>query len=468
MPRLTGVPAGPTVPTVAVTVRERRKPACRPGIALAHPPSLLSSPIEYGHGDQVAAYTLLEPLGKGGFGSVWLAQHADGHEVALKVMHTRFVGDTRSDGSPTIADRMLAEARILGDVKHPGIVGVEDVIDDRDNGVVAYAMERLVGRDLKSCVSELDLPTLVGVFADIAETLAFLHEQGVVHRDVKCANIFVCEGDRPQVKLLDFGIAKELHDRTRLARTAMGMLVGSVATMAPEQFERLVAERDAPITGATDQWALAVTLYGCVSGRLPFGDTTIGNMMTAVMQREPEPLSVLPRYGEPKPASVESLEAVLSRALEKAPTQRFASTWDLAAALRAIVVDLQGADGDNATIHDRPALDLDALAATEPVEVVSCLTHVDELGRADTFIRPPAPVDLLEEPILDPTRERTMPPPPVAHPAPIGPQPLPRSTHDRPPMGEPPVARSQLAQVTGMMMAALGFGFALGWVFQAL
>ena len=467
-------------------------------------------------GDIIGGYELVRPIGGGGFGVVWLAKAADGHEVALKILHPELLQDGSERQGPSTADRFGAEARILQALEHDGLVSIEAVIEDPEAQIVAYAMEHLVGADLSQCAGDLDLPALLGVFAEVADTLAFLHDNGIVHRDVKRANIFVCQrspgSSAPRVKLLDFGVAKEVHDRTRLTRTAMGTLVGSVATMAPEQFERLLADAELPVTGATDQWALGVSLYLTLSGRLPFNEPTIATLMMAAMRAPHQPLTVLPRF---EASAVESaLTALIDRCLAKRPEERFETMSALAAELHTITGTLCP---DGEWLHDRTisdgddvsrtevleALELASLAPTTPVPVVSVNRATSagpargrgnpHLGHADTLIRVlDQPIDPIVEPILNPDLEpsprwdpaltatmqrplitRAKPPIPVVRCAPIElPPPSPRTaraTVDCQPVAEPMPLRAPLSiKLLGLIAGALSFGFTLGWIAQAL
>jgi len=277
-------------------------------------------------------------LGEGGFGSVWIAHDRTANEeVALKILHPRLINCRVGTKGPTIADRFLAEARILQRLAHPGCVQIKGVIDNVPQKVVAYAMERLVGRDLADCQQSFDLATILKVYARVADILAFLHDEDVIHRDVKAENIFITEpGDHTdalrEVKLLDFGVAKEMHANAVLANTATGHLLGSAAAMPPESFSRWDPTAAVEITPAIDQWSMGVGLYHSVSGKRPFEDPTLVGLVQKIERDPPAPLDMLARFGltEVPPA----LEAIILRCLEKRPADRFADMRIVAKALR--------------------------------------------------------------------------------------------------------------------------------------
>lgn len=287
-------------------------------------------------GQEVAGYQLKSQLGAGGFGSVWLATHlAKGTEVALKLLHPRYLARKIGSRGPTVPDRFLAEARLLQKLAHPGLVEIEEVIDDREAHVVAYSMERLVGGDLAERSPTMALATILDVLTDTATTLAFLHANEVVHRDVKRSNIFITDPDPAtglplRVKLLDFGVAKELHAQAILDNTADEGFLGTVGSMAPESFD---TAQGGPVTAAVDQWSLGVTLFECLTGRAPFEDRSVVYLMKKIQGAPAEPLVLLPRFGfsQTPPA----LAAVVQRCLRKAPGDRYRSMGELADALRA-------------------------------------------------------------------------------------------------------------------------------------
>ena len=307
-------------------------------------------------GDKIGSWEILKPIGSGGHGSVYAAYCSKRkHELAIKLLHQNLVGQKIRERGPTIAERFLAEARILQSLNHPGICKIYEVFDDREKQLVAYSMELLQGSDLTIASSYLKLPELLNIFAKTADTLQYLHNNNVIHRDVKPANIFISrprnnEEGTKQIKLLDFGVAKELHQEAILSETATGVFVGSVQTMAPESFNRWERKQGKQIEPPLDQWAMGVSLYQCLSGKLPFTGANVVDLIIALEQQEPTPLELRPDYSS---FDVEELlQSLIFRTLQKSPADRFSTMNDLAGALREITESLGNGVGTVVTSTD--------------------------------------------------------------------------------------------------------------------
>ncbi|MGQ0713780.1 MAG: protein kinase domain-containing protein [Gemmatimonadaceae bacterium] len=264
-------------------------------------------------------YKIRDVLGAGGMGVVF---HADdvslGRAVAIKVLPTELSSDKK------VVARFRREAKTAAGLDHPGIIPVLSVASD--NGLHYFVMKFVAGRTLEEILREgrkLPIAFVAQVLREAAAALAHAHRNGVVHRDVKPANIMIEEGDR--VILTDFGISKVTNassEATTAARlTDLGMVVGTPHYMAPEQ---AVGQ---PVDGRTDQYALAVVGFEMLAGRVPFDDITPHAIIQRHINSAPPDLASLRRDA---PAH---LVAAISRALLKAPANRFASMDDFDAAL---------------------------------------------------------------------------------------------------------------------------------------
>ncbi|MFL6235223.1 MAG: protein kinase domain-containing protein [Thermoanaerobaculia bacterium] len=255
-------------------------------------------------GSTISRYRVLERLGGGGAGVVYKAEDIKLERlVALKFLST-YRGASEAD-----TRRFLREARASSAVDHPNICTVYEV-DETEDGRLFIAMAFCEGETLKRKIERgpLPLPESVRVAAQIASGLAAAHAKGIVHRDVKPANVIV--GPDGRVKIVDFGIAK-LADQSRLTRD--GTAVGTAGYMAPEQI------RGEEIDPRTDLWALGVVLYEMVTGRTPFPGDNDHERIRGILTREPEPMASL-RSGVPP-----DLARIAARALAKKAGDRYSS-----------------------------------------------------------------------------------------------------------------------------------------------
>ena len=266
-------------------------------------------------------YRVLEELGSGGMGTVYLAEdRVLGRKVALKV-----VGPGAA--SPEIAARTLREARIIARLEHPGIVPVHDA-GTLPDGRMFYAMKRVDGRRLDELAPQASLPERLRAFERVCDTVAFAHAHGVLHRDLKPENVMV--GSFGEILVLDWGVAKILempeesapHDGgpATPAATAAGTVMGTLAYMAPEQAEGL-ADR---VGTASDVYALGAILYFLLTLRPPFeGDAALSRVRGASA-------SAPPPANAHAPATPRPLAAIAAKAMAVDPASRYASALDLA------------------------------------------------------------------------------------------------------------------------------------------
>ena len=259
-------------------------------------------------------YEVVAKIGEGGMGQVLRARDTKlDRDVALKLLPPRSIGDEKA------RERLVREARAAARLAHAGIVHVYDV-GETDDGSAYIAMELVSGKTLRSLMAEggAGVEELLRALAECARALAFAHREGAVHRDVKPDNIMIRTDGR--AALLDFGIAKTLSaDAAGL--TDEGQVVGTPAYLAPEQ------ARGEELDGRADQFALAVTAYEALTGRLPWQGLSSSAIIAAILRDDPAPPS------EVRPELGRGLDAVLLRALAKSRANRYPSLDAFADAL---------------------------------------------------------------------------------------------------------------------------------------
>ena len=299
--------------------------------------------------DVIGRYRLHRELGGGGFGTVWLATADDGAEVAIKILHDSHVERPIVSG-PSVVERFLNEASILERLRHPGLVRIVDVIDERKNGTVAYVMERLEGYGLDTLAAHLELRPLLAIFAKIAGTLDYVHRHGIIHRDVKLDNVFILgdgEPGEPTVKLIDFGVAKD--EGAYFPATAHGHFAGTMYGMAPECFERALGG-ETQLSPAVDQWSIGVCLYMCLTGEPPFNAKEPLGLVHKIQNESPPPLKAGPGLGvSTLPTSV---VRIVERCLAKKPEQRFHNARQLQDRLHDSIDELRSMSGRFADLLD--------------------------------------------------------------------------------------------------------------------
>jgi hypothetical protein len=264
-------------------------------------------------------YVVEAMLGKGGMGVVVRARHQfTNAQVALKMLHRDLL--VHED----VQKRFLAEAKTPSTIGHPGIVQVLDG-GRTPEGELYLVMELLSGRTLRRAMTPPPPPQVTRrIMLELLDALAAAHGRGVIHRDLKPDNVFLCE-PHGAVKLLDFGIAKIIETSTRAGGfTAAGAVLGTLQYMAPEQLIDA-----STVDHRTDLWAVGVMMYELVSGTLPYRGTQLAEIMTALASRDPDPITMHVRV-EP------AVEAFFARALSRDRNRRFASAQDMAAAVAAI------------------------------------------------------------------------------------------------------------------------------------
>ncbi len=284
-------------------------------------------------------YRLVEPMARGGMAEVWEGvDEVLARPVALKVLHPHLAADE------SFRERFRREAISAARLAHPNVVATFDT--GEDEGTAFIVMELIKGRTLRQLLQEqgpLPPAVVAALGIQIAEALQHAHDAGLVHRDVKPANVLVCDpetegADRiPRVKVADFGIARAAT-RDGADLTQPGALLGTAKYLSPEQIE------GNPPDARSDVYALGVVLYELLTGRPPFTAET--ELATAVAHLHQDPLR--PRQvlaGIPR-----ALDAVVTKAMAKDPSDRYQSAAELGYALRSI--DLGADDAAPSIVRD--------------------------------------------------------------------------------------------------------------------
>jgi eukaryotic-like serine/threonine-protein kinase len=289
--------------------------------ALAHPPAPMERALSetvLAPGLRLGPYQIGAPLGVGAMGEVYRACDTNlNRDVALKVLPERF------SFNPDRLTRFTREAQVLATLNHPNIAAIYGV--ESSNGAQALVLELVEGPTLaeRIALAPLSLDEALAIGRQIAEALEAAHEKGIIHRDVKPANIKVTA--HGVVKVLDFGLARVwdgapqagLSGSPRLTATDIAgrTIMGTPAYMSPEQ------ARCKPLDRRTDIWSFGCVLYEMLTGRTPFGGDTISDTIAAVLDREPD-WKALPR-STPTP-----IRRMLRRCLEKERKLRLDSAAD--------------------------------------------------------------------------------------------------------------------------------------------
>ncbi len=270
--------------------------------------------------ERLGRYEVIRELGKGAMGIVYEGRDpALGRTVAIKTARRDVV--ERSGMAKEMMERFLREARAAGMLNHPNIITIYDVGEEGDMAYIA--MEFLEGKDLSTVIAErrLDIATVVDYGIQISEALACAHVQGIVHRDVKPANIFIPATGG--IKMVDFGIA-HTHDSTL---TQDGALIGTPTYMSPEQF------MGQKVDARSDLFSLGIILYEMLTGEKPFTGEALTTVMHHILKTNPAPPQEL-NYQTP-----EALGAVVMRAMAKKPQDRYPDGNAMAQALRESLKD---------------------------------------------------------------------------------------------------------------------------------
>jgi serine/threonine protein kinase len=296
--------------------------------------------------EKFGRYRILRELGRGAMGIVYLAEDT----VLARTVAIKMVALTGSDNDRDMAEaRFRQEARAAGGISHPSIITIYDV--GREGDVAFIAMELVEGRELRELIREgaLGPSQSIELAALVAEALAYAHERGVIHRDIKPGNIMVLADGR--VKIMDFGIAR-LQEPT--VKTQTGVLLGSPQYMSPEQISGQALD------GRADVFSLGVVLYEMLTGVKPFDAADLTQVLFWVVNLPAKPPS------ERRPGLPPVVDFIVARALKKRADERYATAAEFARDLRACVEEVRTAEAAAraSDTNSAPTLPLDA--AGEP------------------------------------------------------------------------------------------------------
>jgi len=287
-------------------------------------------PLEPGR--KLSHYELLEPVGEGGMGAVWRARDTVlGREVALKVLSDAWASE------PSRLTLFEREAQALAALNHPNIITIYSV--EQAEGLRFITMELIRGRTLAEILSaeRLPLPRLLDIAVAVCEAVSTAHAQAITHRDLKSGNVMI--GDSGRVKVLDFGLARQVvpsppadvaFDRTLTAQLDQG-ITGTLAYMSPEQIQGL------PIDHRSDIYSLGVILYEMATGKRPFEADNPAGLISAVLRDAPQAPTKL------NPGLPLRLGRVILTCLEKDPRRRWPTVGELARRLREVRIDIDSA-----------------------------------------------------------------------------------------------------------------------------
>jgi serine/threonine-protein kinase len=408
-------------------------------------------------------YLLRRVLGVGGMGVVYAAQHSfTGRHCAIKVLNKSH------SNIPGYAERFLREARAAAEIGHQSVCDVYDAGEEPD-GTLYLVLELLEGRDLSQAMEREDLSVseIVEIGIQTLQGLHAAHERGIIHRDVKPENVFLTRDEHGnlRVKLLDFGVAKNLRRGGSLYNTQQGHVVGTPYYMAPEQAAGDDTDRRA------DVWSTGAMLFHALTGEPPFDAENYNKLILKLLSQKP------PSLAHRSVGMPEWLISMVDGALKRDPAERWQSAEQMAEGLRnkgAAPLGLDWEEYENATtrtpspfnndmdsLAPPPGLTGHGMAKMQPLPSSPPVPNLSTMGGPleDSGERPSAkkPGELAPPP----------PPPPAAPMPPLG---------HHPPSGAPPQSaqwmehsaqypaqpRSSMSGFVAGILVGLAFAFLLG------
>ena len=275
---------------------------------LSHTRTILRPIDEIGQGKILAdKYKVIEVVGKGGMGIVYKAEDIKlKRKVALKFLPPELIQDEEAK------ERFILEAQSAAALSHPNICTIHEI--NEENGRSFIAMEYVKGHSLRAKIDKgpLEEQEALDIAIQLSEALDEAHKKGIIHRDIKSANVMMTE--KGQAKIMDFGLAK-VKGGTLLTRE--GTTLGTVAYMSPEQ------ARGEEVDHLTDIWSLGVVLYEMLSGQLPFKGDSEASILYSVVHEDPKSIKTI------KPGIAPELLQVINRALNKKPESRYQTAGEM-------------------------------------------------------------------------------------------------------------------------------------------
>lgn len=348
-------------------------------------------------GEHLGAYLILEHLGTGGMGEVYLAQDSRlDRTVALKILAPEVAADTRR------MQRFRQEAKVTSSLNQPNILTIFEFGQEAE--MTFLAAEFVDGETLRDRLraKRLKLSEILEIGIQILAALDAAHEAGIVHRDIKPENVMIRRRDHV-VKVLDFGLAKVTEKgKGSLAseaapitefKTAPGLIMGTVNYMSPEQAQAR------PVDARSDIWSVGVMLYEMIAGTNPFGGNTSAHTIVEVLEKEPAPLT---RAGDAEvPAE---LQRIVSKSIAKSPDERYQTAKDMLIDLRNLKKrqELDAARTIQPATH-KPARGKEVLIAALVVIVASVALVIAVIAwrssRSNTNVAPPASTNASPAPV---------------------------------------------------------------------
>jgi serine/threonine-protein kinase len=311
---------------------------------------------------KLGRYAVERELGRGAMGVVYLARD----EVLQRTVAIKCIALGGSDSERDLHEgRFRQEARAAGGLSHPSIITIYDV--GREGDIAFIAMEVVEGRELRELIREGQVTPVLAIEIAIlvADALAFAHERGIVHRDIKPGNIMVLDDGR--IKIMDFGIAR-LQEPT--VKTQTGVLLGSPQYMSPEQVS------GQSLDGRADLFSLGVVLYEMLTGVKPFDAPDLTQVLFWVVNMPAKAPS------ERRPGLPAVVDYIVARALKKKADERYATAAELAEELRKVLPEVRAAEAEMASRRSEASM------PTVPLAQLSDATTMPLTGDDRLELRP--------------------------------------------------------------------------------